>query len=45
MCVRRGIQMVSVDRKPPEGTELPSDTEMAQILGPFDKEIPPSGRI
>lgn len=25
--------------------DLPSNTESAQILRPFDKEIPPSGRV
>ncbi|MXD22925.1 protein kinase, partial [Escherichia coli] len=29
----------------PEGAELPSNTETAQILRPFDKEVPPSGRV
>ena len=42
---QKGIQMVSVDKQPPEGAELPSNTETAQILRPFDKEIPPSGRV
>jgi hypothetical protein len=41
---QKGIQMASVDKVPPEGEELPSNTETAQILRPFDKEIPPSGR-
>ncbi|MCV5005003.1 protein kinase, partial [Escherichia coli] len=42
---QKGIQMASVDKVPPEGADLPSNTETAQILRPFDKEIPPSGRI
>ncbi|EDZ66082.1 hypothetical protein NOC27_2762 [Nitrosococcus oceani AFC27] len=42
---QKGIQMASIDRTPPEGAELPSNTETAQILRSFDKEIPPSGRI
>ena len=42
---QKGIQMASVDKQPPEGAELPSNTETAQILRPFDKEIPPSGRV
>lgn len=42
---QKGIQMASVDKTAPEGAELPSNTETAQILRPFDKEIPPSGRI
>ena len=42
---QKGIQMASVDKSPTEGAELPSNTETAQILRPFDKEIPPSGRV
>lgn len=42
---QKGIQMGSIDKKLPDGTELPSNTETAQILRPFDKEIPPSGRV
>nr|WP_241538211.1 protein kinase [Xenorhabdus sp. KK7.4] len=42
---QKGIQMTCVDRKPPEGAEFPSNTETAQILRLFDKDIPPSGRI
>ncbi|MBJ8742352.1 protein kinase [Citrobacter sp. FDAARGOS_156] len=40
-----GIQMINVDKTPQEGTMLPSHTVTAQILKPFDKEIPPSGRL
>jgi len=42
---QKSIQMTGVDKTPPEGTELPSNTETAQILRPFDKEIPPFGRV
>lgn len=42
---QKGIQMASVDKAPAEGVELPSNTEIAQILRPFDKEIPPSRRV
>ena len=42
---QKGIQMASVDKAPPERADLPSNTETAKILRPFDKEIPPSGRI
>ncbi|MCT8343161.1 protein kinase [Photorhabdus kleinii] len=42
---QKGIQMLSVDKKPLEEAMLPSHTETAQILKPFDKEIPPSGRL
>tara|TARA_Y100001963_G_scaffold18183_2_gene22495 strand:+ start:1566 stop:1934 length:369 start_codon:yes stop_codon:yes gene_type:complete len=42
---QKGIQMASVDKAPPEGVDLPSNTESAKILKMFDKEIPPSGRV
>ena len=42
---QKGIQMASVDKTPPEGADLPSNTESAKILKMFDKEIPPSGRV
>lgn len=42
---QKGIQMVSVDKKVPEGVDLPTNTETAKILKLFDKEIPPSGRV
>lgn len=42
---QKGIQMASVDKTSTERAELPYNTETAQILRPFDKEIPPSGRI
>ncbi|ENB7664987.1 TPA: protein kinase [Enterobacter cloacae] len=42
---QKGIQMESVDKAPPEEACLPSNTETAKILWPFDKEIPPSGRV
>lgn len=42
---QKGIQMASVDKQPPEGAELPSNTETAKILKMFDKEMPPSGRV
>lgn len=42
---QKGIQMASVDKRPPEGAELPSNTETAKILKMFDKELPPSGRV
>nr|WP_305849263.1 protein kinase [Providencia sp. M-27] len=41
---QKGIQMTSVDKPTPEGADLPSNTEVARILRPFNKEIPPSGR-
>ena len=42
---QKGIQRTSVDRQPPEDAELPSNTESDKILRPFDKDIPPSGRV
>lgn len=42
---QKGIQMASVDKTSTEGADLPYNTETAQILWPFDKEIPPSGRM
>lgn len=41
----KGVQVYGVDKKPPQSAELPSSTETAEILRPFDKEIPPTGRI
>lgn len=41
---QKGIQMSSVDREPTSKIDLPSNTETAKILRPFDKKIPPSGR-
>lgn len=41
---QKGMQMVNVDKTPPEGAELPSNTETVKILRPFDKGVPPSGR-
>lgn len=37
--------MASVDKTSTERADLPYNTETAQILRPFGKEIPPSGRI
>lgn len=42
---QKGIQMTNVDREPPPTAELPSNTETAKILRPFEKDIPPSGRV
>lgn len=42
---QKGIQMSSVDKTVPDGVKLPSNTETAQILRPFDQEIPTSGRV
>lgn len=41
----KGIQMSDVD-KPTQGQDgLPTEREVSNILRPFDKEIPPSGRL
>lgn len=37
---QNGIQISSVDKQPIGNAELPSNTETAIILRPFDKEIP-----
>lgn len=42
---RKGIQMNNVDKAVSEQEDLPSNTETVKILRPFDKEIPPSGRV
>lgn len=42
---QRGIQVDAVDRPIPNGENPPSEREVANILRPFDKEIPPSGRV
>ena len=42
---QKGLQMSSVDTALPEDSEVPSKNETAKILYPFEKEIPPSGRV
>jgi len=42
---QKGIQVQAVDKPIPEGADKPNEQETAKILRPFDKEIPPSGRI
>lgn len=42
---QKGMQMASVDKTSTQRAELPYNTETAQTHRPFDKEIPPSGRI
>lgn len=41
---QKGIQMSDVDKATRDSEELPSKTQTAQILRPFEREIPPSGR-
>lgn len=42
---QKGIQMSNVDQIPIDDSNLPSNTETAKILKPFDKDLPPSGRL
>jgi len=42
---QKGIQVQAADKKIPTGAEKPTERETATILRPFDKEIPPSGRV
>jgi len=42
---QKGHQVYSIDREIPRGNEVPSERATAEILRPFDKEIPPSGRV
>jgi len=41
----KGIQMNDVDKDTHGQDGLPSEREVSNILRPFDKEIPPSGRV
>ena len=43
---QKGIQVSDIDRETDCGDdELPSNNETNKILRPFDKKIPPSGRV
>ncbi len=42
---QKGMQVHDVDRPIPEGVDKPAERETATILRPFDKDIPPSGRV
>ncbi len=42
---QKGVQMSAIDKAPANGSNLPTKTETAKILKPFDKKIPPSGRL
>jgi len=42
---QKGMQVHVIDREIPQGADTPSKTETSNILRPFDKEIPPSGRV
>jgi hypothetical protein len=42
---QKGMQVQAIDQELPQGTEPPSKKDTSNILRPFDKEIPPSGRV
>lgn len=42
---QKGMQVHAVDRSISTGADKPSERETANILKPFDKDIPPSGRV
>ena len=42
---QKGIQVQAVDKAIPDRGEKPTERETATNLRPFDKEIPPSGRV
>ena len=42
---QKGIQVQNVDKPIEDGGDTPSERETAEILRPFDKDIPPSGRL
>ncbi len=42
---QKGIQVQSVDREIRDGANAPTERETSNILRPFDKDIPPSGRV
>lgn len=41
----KGIQVHDVDKPTQDSDALPTEREVSNILRPFDKEIPPSGRV
>lgn len=42
---QKGIQVQAVDKPIPDGGSNPTERETATILRPFDKDIPPTGRV
>ena len=42
---QKGMQVLAIDQGIPEGADSPTERETSNILRPFDKEIPPSGRV
>ena len=41
----KGIQMHDIDKSAEGAKDLPSELEVSNILRPFEKDIPPSGRV
>lgn len=41
----KGLQVEDFDKKIPEDGGKPTERDTAKILRPFDKDIPPSGRV
>lgn len=42
---QNGILVGDVDKPIPDGGDKPTERQTANILRPFDKDIPPSGRV
>jgi len=42
---QKGIQVHAVDDEIPDGIDGPNVRDTSKILRPFDKDIPPSGRV
>lgn len=42
---QKGMQVQAIDRAISEGADSPTERETSNILRPFDKDIPPSGRV
>lgn len=42
---QKGIQVHAIDRDISSGSDAPTERETSNILRPFDKEIPSSGRV
>ena len=42
---QKGMQVQVIDRVTPEGADSPTEREVSNILRPFDKDIPPLGRV
>ncbi|WDD99604.1 hypothetical protein [Thalassomonas actiniarum] len=42
---QKGMQVQVIDQEIPKGEDSPTERETTNILRPFDKVIPPSGRV